>query len=380
MTQFINGPINYAYLEGKINGIEKKIYLFMDEHNKLEEQTRCESFDSIDISQYLYKKIKNTNDELDFFLEIEIYKINKKSTNKKDIYIKDIYIKDTMELFKSEFIIEKINDKDKVRYSKSNPKVRLHYLDIRDFFGIDEIRYKILPQIQNKIILLSDELCDNEKIKISQRISEYLQKIRFLIDKLIKDKDEIIYRTNTNIDIENKSNDMQRYYINKIINGCENNDLKNNLIMFLENNFNKILNDLNKAFDDVKYRLDNIIDIIELKQIKVFVDFIGETSLDLYSLFIDCFLLRRILDKDYIRKTITYTGSQHSINYIYFLVKYYNFKIIKIHHLEYPISELLDKISNTDYVLKIYKFFIKNAKVYPQCIPYEPFFGGNRDI
>ena len=44
MTQFINGPINYAYLEGKINGIEKKIYLFMDEHNKLEEQTRCAIF------------------------------------------------------------------------------------------------------------------------------------------------------------------------------------------------------------------------------------------------------------------------------------------------------------------------------------------------
>ena len=33
----------------------------MDIHKKLDEQIRCETFDSIDISHYMYKKIKNTN-------------------------------------------------------------------------------------------------------------------------------------------------------------------------------------------------------------------------------------------------------------------------------------------------------------------------------
>ena len=70
MTTNINGPINYACLKGTINGIEKKIYLFMDKHYELDEQTRCETFDSIDISQYLYQIIKNTTLSLDFFLEI----------------------------------------------------------------------------------------------------------------------------------------------------------------------------------------------------------------------------------------------------------------------------------------------------------------------
>ena len=43
----------------------------MDIHQDLDSQTRCDSFDSIDISQYLYKLIKNTTEPLDFFLEIQ---------------------------------------------------------------------------------------------------------------------------------------------------------------------------------------------------------------------------------------------------------------------------------------------------------------------
>ena len=54
MTEYINGLINFANLRGSIGGIDKNIYFFMDSHNDLDNQTRCESFNSIDISQYLY--------------------------------------------------------------------------------------------------------------------------------------------------------------------------------------------------------------------------------------------------------------------------------------------------------------------------------------
>ena len=49
MVKFINGPTNYAHLKGIINGVEKNIHLFMDIHNKIDAQTKCESFDSIEI-------------------------------------------------------------------------------------------------------------------------------------------------------------------------------------------------------------------------------------------------------------------------------------------------------------------------------------------
>ena len=77
MPKFINGPVNYAHLRGKINGIQKNIYLFMDTHNKIDNQTRCESFNSIDITYYLYKIIKDTEESIDFFMEIQQKEINK---------------------------------------------------------------------------------------------------------------------------------------------------------------------------------------------------------------------------------------------------------------------------------------------------------------
>jgi len=59
MPQYINGPVNYIQLNGTINNINKNITIFLDTHLDLDNQTRCDSFDSIDISQYLYKLIKN---------------------------------------------------------------------------------------------------------------------------------------------------------------------------------------------------------------------------------------------------------------------------------------------------------------------------------
>ena len=131
MPKYINGPVNYVQLIGNINNIQKKITIFLDKHLDINNQTRCDSFDSIDISQYLYKLIKNTKEPLDFFMEICDEQIQMPFTDKRDIYIKDV-----VKMFKTEFIVEKINDKDKVKYSKSNKNMRLHYLDIRDHLGI----------------------------------------------------------------------------------------------------------------------------------------------------------------------------------------------------------------------------------------------------
>ena len=107
----INGPINYVKIEGIINNISKIFIIIMDKHFDLEYQTRCRSFDSIDISYYLYKKIKNTKKELDFFMEIRNEQIEVPIDNKRKRYIED-----TINLFKSEF--QKVNDK--VSPAKSN--------------------------------------------------------------------------------------------------------------------------------------------------------------------------------------------------------------------------------------------------------------------
>ncbi len=54
----------------------------------------------------------------------------------------------------------------------------------------------------------------------------------------------------------------------------------------------------------------------------------------------DCFFLRRLIEKDYISKSIVYTGAYHSSIYIWFLIKYYGYEI---EDYEYINTELLNK-------------------------------------
>jgi hypothetical protein len=169
MPEYINGPTNYAHLNGKINGIEKNIFLFFDKHLDLDEQTRCKSFNSIDITYYLYTLIQDAKDYLDFFMEIRLLQLNDKITNKKDIYINEV-----INLFKSEFIIDKKDGKDEVKYSKTNSKVRLHYLDIRDCQGIFHLRDIYLKIKKNLDLLKKDE---KNKLIYFKKILEYVNLI-----------------------------------------------------------------------------------------------------------------------------------------------------------------------------------------------------------
>jgi hypothetical protein len=367
MTTNINGPVNYCYMKGSINGIEKEITLFMDVHNDLDNQTRCDSFDSIDISHLMYKKIVNTDKELDFFLEITFDEIKSKQTNKRDIYIKELF-----EMFKSEFTIEKINNTDIVRYSKSNSKVRLHFLDIRNVMDFEDIRHIINEKILKKMKLLIEITNNNEKKKISSQILKYFQNIYDKLNKLTSDIDEII---NSKSQMKNIGDSKQKYYINKIFNRCNDKKLKQYLINFMQMNYKNTMFNLDNALSHIKNILENIelSNIGEINEIYSLTEFVREAITDLYCLVVDCFLLRRVLDKDYINNSIIYTGFQHSIHYMYFLHKYYNFEITKIFHTEKNLDKMLKQIKNSAFVYEIYSFITDKKKTYAQCISYEPY-------
>ncbi len=367
MTTNINGPVNYCHMKGSINGIEKEITLFMDVHNDLDNQTRCDSFDSIDISHLMYKKIVNADKELDFFLEITIDEIKSKQTNKRDIYIKELF-----EMFKSEFLIEKINNTDIVRYSKSNSKVRLHFLDIRNVMDFEDMRYIVKEKILKRIELLKNFTNNNDKKKISSQILKYFENIYSKLNKLTSDIDEII---NSKSQMENIGDSKQKYYINKIFNRCNDKKLKFNLTVFFENNYQNIMYNFKISRNKISYILENIelSNIDEINEIYSLTEFIGEAITDLYCMVVDCFLLRRVLDKDYINNSVIYTGFQHSMHYIYFLHKYYDFEITKIFHTEKNLDEMLKQIKNSAFVYEIYSFITDKKKTYPQCLSYEPY-------
>lgn len=352
MVKYINGPVNYAKLKGKINGINKIIYIFFDKHYNVDEQTKCESFDSIDISYYLYRKIKKTTEPLDFFMEIR----NSEFKNRPSIY-KDNYISEVSKLFKTEFIIEN----NKVLTARSNSNVRLHYLDIRDFFDIFYV-LKILEKIKEKTkLFIKGQIVDRTIIKSD------INKIEEHIDKVLKLKEKI--KSNGVIDTNKK---ISEYYLNKIINKYNNIQLRNSLVFFMDQEFIIYY----KRFYDVIAKIKNkLIELIMDKSIEIsnelekLYNILNDVIVDIYSLFTDIYLLRRILEKDYIKNIMTYSGRQHSINYIYFLVKYCDFEIVKAeYYYEKSMADLNKKIKNANIMSDVYNLFIVPGEKTIQCI------------
>ncbi len=355
MAEFINGPVNYVELKGSINGIDKTIHIFMDKHYELNEQTRCESFNSVEISYYLYKLIKEAKEPLDFFMEIRNEQIKKIKSQKKDIYINEV-----IELFKSEFVIEN----DKVLYAKSNKNVRLHYLDIRDYFDLfyltDLLNYEILKDFN---LFVKGELKDTSIIKKNLDIIEkYIKNVFELKEKIEKKEINIINKKSS------------EYYLDKIINKYDNDELKKYLNNFLNLEFLDYYIKFFRLMEKIKTKLINF-EIYKSKNlyddiIKLFVK-LNNIIVDMYSLFTDIYLLRRILEKDYIKNVITYSGRQHSLNYIYFLSKKYNFKVTNVQiSSEKDMKKLNKKIKNSDNVDGVYNLFLMNDEKPKQCIKY----------
>ena len=360
MSSFINGPINYIQLSGNINNIQKNITIFLDIHLDINNQTRCDSFNSIDISQYLYKLIKNTKIPLDLFLEIRQEQLNQPSTNKRDIYIAEV-----IEMFKSEFIIEK----DKVKYSKSNPNVRLHYLDIRDhlkfLYVINQLNTNILPILKS---LKNDNLSYNDKINKIEQLQQHIDDIKKYVIGIIDNKINI--QQNKLINFDKKS---QNYYLNKIIHKYKHKNLKSNINKFLNTfilnyltDFIKLILDFNNSMINYKINITNSSHLIRL--FDLYNDLHANIML-LYGTITDVYFLRRFLDKDYIQNTITYCGRNHALNYIYFLVKYCNFIINNIYELGgLTINDIMDKIKETDDLNKVHNLFLFEGEKPKQCV------------
>ena len=84
-----------------------------------------------------------------------------------------------------------------------------------------------------------------------------------------------------------------------------------------------------------------------------------------------CYFLRRFLDKEYIKKTIIYISMYHSANYLHFLVKYCNYKIIEYEFIDNKSSKELENIiKKTNSWIDIYKYIDR----YKQCIKIKQLF------
>jgi hypothetical protein len=392
---FLNGPINYVKLYNQEKN--KYLYVFMDSHEKIDYQQKCDSLHSIDVDKYLFNIIKESDINIDFFLEIYPTSINYNF----DSSINHIYIVALREKFKKLY-----NDLE----IKKKKNIRLHYIDIRAYtlyenlsnsinlcinnftfinpYNINNLIYQ-MNYIRNEISYLFDIII---KIKDGKQIMENKTKID-LIKRESKTKnnfsynqiedmatlqilEKILLKYDDNKNKENINNLFQKKYIDSLL----------NLIKIIDN-FLKDLYDIQKlanyyyfekkiVLEDMKldintfhklsyYYIPNEENIrIVIKKELYKLNFI---ILNLGTIIVDCFFLRRFIDKSYIKNGIVYTGAAHSALYIWFLIKFYNYKITEFDYLKnIKIDKLYDIIMKSDDPFNIEEYlYPENFK---QCI------------
>ena len=374
---YVNGPINFFRLKKN----DKDIYLFADLHETKKEQTECEDLESINIDKFLMLFFKNNKSTMvDFMLEINKPEKENKIKNHVNNYIISI-----RNVFNRIYI--------------NNPYyqyLRIHYIDVRN--------YEYFEQIQVNIHKITKHFQNNE-IYDFIFIIENLINVSYYLKKLIKYYEK--YKNKLYEETKIKTNEEELLFkktINKIINKYNNNENKTIINNFLKINY----------YDKIKYLLDFIetnkdylysyIEIIKQKnktnkfliknknkkdskkyldkynfyntkeynlmkyKIKKNISII-ESNFDVIKLTImDCYFLRRVTDKDYIKNVIVYTGLIHTIEYLYYLVKYFKFEIVNIDcknfHNITEINEIINKNNSVYEVIEI----LLSTQSFSQCI------------
>lgn len=71
-----------------------------------------------------------------------------------------------------------------------------------------------------------------------------------------------------------------------------------------------------------------------LRELSLINEIKSKIELKIFTLITDLFFLRRFLDKDYIINGIIYSGISHSINYVFILLKLFDFKVTNFSYLK----------------------------------------------
>ncbi|XWV26914.1 hypothetical protein QJ857_gp0136 [Tupanvirus soda lake] len=373
----VSGPVNVIRLEGEIHGIPKVLYLFMDYHIPVSEQTQCENVFSEDVQKYFvnnFYKLNEASNVYDFFVEIYPSELadDRYRRGISGVDSKEKYIEEVVKMFRKIFRYDP--RRNRVQVNKLFKNVRLHYLDIRDYYKhsvADQVsemtrfahRFKntdnIDPRGLDKIISLMQLMKDHMEYIISI-LGRRSHKTNQLKPKIIKQNNR------SNLDTQ-----AIEYLANKIKKLYNHNDVKNAMLELIDltiDNFNLAINEINDATrrfinysnvvqntgnklvkdDNTTYKYaygltsytirEMIIDIVNTVE-----RLLDERFIEFFARFTDIYFLRRFLDKDYITNGIVYSGALHSNTYIYFLVKFFNFRIT---HASYSKIKDFNKLTN----------------------------------
>lgn len=379
----VNGPVNAFRLEGKIGDNNKVIYLFGDYHNPISLETKCDSFLSKDFTNYFYSTIRETDNKIKYdllfenFADIDMFEQYKYSySNFREKYISELrkYIDSDMDIL--EFKNKKLENKG----SRKFKNLRLHYLDIRSFYGSgdyfklsNDIKYFMEQHSNNNQLWIIDRLVvsfsnlGNELMALGNHLNlKSLQKEMKFENKIKIDDEKLSEEIEKYQEyISGKKNRMEKYS-QKLFGKYNHENVKKNMMGSIL--FTFILSEIKKAVKKISICLEKLLQIKELykityfdlaqmrdgsftygndvNEIKKLLSHVNVKNNSIYTYWMnifvnitDLYLLRRFLDKDYIERGIVYTGMHHTQNYVQTLVKEFGFKITHADYTKLGIEE-----------------------------------------
>jgi hypothetical protein len=376
----ISGPVNLIRMEGKVNGINKIFYFFMDFHLDPNIQMECEDIHSKNVKDYLvstFDRLKSSNHKIDFFLET-FPDMSGYTTNYSGNYLAQL-----RHLFERIF---KFNFKqNKVMKSKEFPNLRLHYIDIRSYFTFSVGNpFGIVINFVNHIFHLAHAYIDMDSITVMRDTLKILHsQISLIYDAFANPKKTSVIairkfpQTHINYTDEEKSN-LVNYFINKIKNKYSNQNIKNKMTEIMANDLTYFFDEYANLYNKLNLRLDSATKEINhgpndkityggmnsyfrllhsmistniINDLYKLASELEKIAIELYTTIMDLYFLRRTLDKDYVTNSIVYTGAYHSANYIRLLVNEFDFKITHAYYSEIndmnKLNEQIKKISNS---------------------------------
>jgi hypothetical protein len=392
--KLVNGPIICTRLEGTVNGVKKIIYLFGDNHSQIHLQTQCPTYKATDFTKYFVETMGKTDKNINYDLFFEIGQ----TLHGKNPAYKDRYIDEFVKYFKETINISNNKDPDNKKNksvsssinkgSRDEPNLRLHHVDVRDYFDYDASYFA--QQIDNTVIQIynSQYISGNDVnnfILITNKLKEnILQTTRYIANLKLSDstkkKDDSITETIKKIS-------------NKLLNGYKHEDIKNTLIdespllKYVKSSIAKIdtvadqlINEVDKfgklheKYDNklfktqftYHYGVDTATNAESIAKILLLNEELQVLVLYMYVNIMDLYFLRRFLDKDYINHAIAYTGYIHSFNYLYVLVKNFDFKITHITNPKVDTDQLENLIKKSEYDKAILEHYMPNELF--QCI------------
>jgi hypothetical protein len=403
-TIYIDGPMNIISVFNKQYDIN--ITAIADYHEDVSNQSRCkknESYDLVGFIKYKLKKATTLDDTLHMFIET----CPENHTIHNNMPIEKMRYADKVINFCVENFTMLYNSNEITKTSSEYPNVILHFVDIRNVMFINMDNYFIkLTTLESKLTFSS--LTNNKMLsEIEQVLTSINGMMKFTYDVFFNskyEKSEDLKEKYTKLSTETDPNKelissiIIKIIIQKIKHSYNNIEIKNKMNQYingeLKTNFDlffikyeeiiKLLKTLvdkndkdktNAQFQDgdggVIYGRPYINLLNDKCKLDVLLyEFNQLWFVELTSKIMDIYMLRIILNSN-VKYGLVFTGIEHTMFLIYFLVKYFDFSIDKASLLnDITYEELTDKIKNGN-SKEFHKYLF--PKIFEQCSTNEGF-------